>query len=180
MSKKPFPLLYAAPGESATEIRRRPNGQFEPGGPSPNGAGRPKRESIPLPSMFCKEMLAVANEMTSVKVDGGQTRQVTLFEAKVLELGSGRTRDRLACKSFIEKVIAAASREQQLGKSEPASLETFPPMDLSDEEWEEREKMQADLARLVQANPSVTELSDKELMRRMRNIRQRGDALDDG
>jgi hypothetical protein len=69
-----------------------------------------------LPATLCREMLDVANAMTAIKVEGGQTRQVTLFEAKVLELGSGRSRDRLACKNFIEKVMRAAARQQTLGK----------------------------------------------------------------
>jgi len=59
-------------------------------------------------------MLDIANRLTPVKMEGGKIQKLTLFEAKVLELGSGNSRNRLATKDFIEQVIRAANIEHNL------------------------------------------------------------------
>jgi hypothetical protein len=54
------------------------------------------------------------------------------------------------------------------------------PRDLSDEEYLERERTRALLEQLWRSNPRIAELTDKELMRQLTNLKLRGDTGDDG
>jgi hypothetical protein len=84
-------------------------GRFAPGAPSPNPAGRPRKSRAKLvtPSDFRQVILRVANMQVESKT-AGETRMITLFEANIAQLGTGKVPSRLAAKNFADMVQSAS------------------------------------------------------------------------
>jgi hypothetical protein len=92
--------------------QRRPRdakGRFNPGHTG-NARGRPPLpvDHVRLSAMTRDAVLAAANLPITVQGPGGRLETMTAFEARVLELASGRPRSRIQCRGFINMVLIAA------------------------------------------------------------------------
>lgn len=94
---------------SKPDRQRDGKGRFRPGHTG-NAAGRPPRpfDHARLSAASRDFILAAANRPAVLRKDLGQDETISFFEAKVLELATGKASNRRECTGFIKMVILAA------------------------------------------------------------------------
>lgn len=141
-------------------------GRFEPGSRA-NPSGRPPAaRTVGRLSAELRDLLLDIAAQPVVFRGKAEPIRSTYFQARVLELASGRPRSRLACKMFIETVLLAASQ----AKASNASSSPFAALHWAIEHGTDAD-FEAALEAQIQALPGPTGLSDRDLADTLRDLR---------
>ena len=128
----------------------------------PNPAGRPsRRKDLRLPARLRRSIIDLANQPVVTGLSDGRKKSMTLFKNRVLGLASASGGRRLACKTFIELVLQAASQAQALDGSEEGA---HVPEEGADDEWLSFERWVETLPLMIRG------LSDEDLEDRLTQL----------
>jgi hypothetical protein len=157
-------------------IARTAHGRFEKGSRSPNPRGRPvlpPKPLHPLPATLAQAILGIANREVSLRPPGRrQNVRMSRFEAALLRLATGGGDDPRGLIDFVRLVQRAAEADILTAELERKR----DPQDYLDEVWdilengtdEERDRAFQGYLDLL---PKLEEISDKELLRLLRQVR---------
>ena len=100
---------------------RDASGRFAPGFSPDRGCGRPvATPPVAFDEALRRSVLSVANAPTVVRSAAGHRRTVSLFEALLLRLGTGRTSRRSSPAAFLRLVIECAAADA--GQDQPGPM----------------------------------------------------------
>lgn len=150
---------------SSTRALRDSAGRFVQGSRA-NPRGRP-RSAVPegrLSAELSGLLLGIAGRPVVVPQVNG-IRRSTYFEACLIELASGNPRRRLSSLRFIQMSLRAAANQQEEGSAEDLAALHWAIEFGTDEEFERA------LSKQLDALPSAAGMSDSELARALRDVR---------
>lgn len=148
----------------ANDIKRDNKGRFLKGAPSPNDKGRPFKlpEDPTLPASRRRAIFRVADRMIDVKVVGGKTERMSVYEANLLNLArEGATGNRTAAKTFIDLVINASEVNLVRRLSTRRFTEQMETLEAQNAEMQRQLKPQQNGVLVLDNPPPVTAAPDE-------------------